>query len=350
MKCSSLCNYRKVVRFVSYYGSEKEFILSMFLKKYPETLENILGIKLSNIELEIPYGKKKIDYYAVSREKKLEIFVENQLAQSDKGHLNEKIMPLLSALQEGYVVWIASSFKEEHVMAVKSFLKSNPQKYVSFYGVELHPEVLVQLEKLNSIYKLDVYWNLNWIQEIDHPPIKVVWKHEQIPSSHLGRVYVGESKYDFGRAEDVKDYVLNLLRKQMPNFLNLHKSKKYNQGDRTITLGGGKAGISYRVSVKDRRNLAFVEILFDEHQTILYKKFVSNLHDMKEKIHSDITIRERGRKIGVYFMPDLQLDANVIRISGILEKMISYFSPFLYNGRVSTSPCRQKSVTQIQWK
>ncbi|MCF6093896.1 hypothetical protein L1765_07920 [Microaerobacter geothermalis] len=128
--------------------SEKEFIFNLYLKKYPEVLEGILGVDLAQIELEIPYGRKKIDFYAVSRDKRVEVFVENQLTQSDVAHLKEKIMPILQSLQEGIVVWTAQRFDTAHLSAVKAFLKANPQKYVNVYGVELHPEVIKQLKMI----------------------------------------------------------------------------------------------------------------------------------------------------------------------------------------------------------
>jgi len=83
---------------MSKHRSEKEFIFNLYLKKYPEVLEGILGVDLTQIELEIPYGRKKIDFYAVSKDKRVEVFVENQLTPSDEAHLKEKIMPILQSV------------------------------------------------------------------------------------------------------------------------------------------------------------------------------------------------------------------------------------------------------------
>jgi len=84
--------------------SEKEMILNLYFKKYPDMLERILGVDLTQIELEIPYGRKKIDFYAVSKHKRVEVFVEIQLTPSDKAHLKEKIMPILQSLQEQHTL------------------------------------------------------------------------------------------------------------------------------------------------------------------------------------------------------------------------------------------------------
>ncbi|WP_290408769.1 hypothetical protein [Paenibacillus polymyxa] len=45
---------------MSRYGSEKEFILTLFLLKYPQHLESIIGQKLEQCEAEVPIDEKSI--------------------------------------------------------------------------------------------------------------------------------------------------------------------------------------------------------------------------------------------------------------------------------------------------
>ncbi|OLN21750.1 hypothetical protein BTO30_13200 [Domibacillus antri] len=83
-------------------GSEKEFIFSLYLKKYPKVLEKEISLKLSNIQLEVPLGRKKIDYLSISKSRRLTVIVENQLTPSDKYHLDDKIMPILYSTRVDY--------------------------------------------------------------------------------------------------------------------------------------------------------------------------------------------------------------------------------------------------------
>lgn len=103
--------------------------------------------------------------------------------------------------------------------------------------------------------------------------MKMVFKHENIPFTHNGKISFGESILDITRSDDVKEYLLMYLRKSFPELITLHRQKKHNQNNKVITIGAGKGGVYYRLSVKDRRGLAFVEILMDANQESLFDKF-----------------------------------------------------------------------------
>ncbi|QRG65967.1 hypothetical protein [Brevibacillus choshinensis] len=64
---------------MSIKNSQKEMILTLYLKKYKGELERVIGLELSNIELERSNGGKKIDYYAVNKHRRLEVFLESQV-------------------------------------------------------------------------------------------------------------------------------------------------------------------------------------------------------------------------------------------------------------------------------
>lgn len=308
--------------------SEKEMILNLYFKKYPEVLGRIIGVDLTQIELEIPYGRKKIDFYAVSKNKRVEVFVENQLTPSDEAHLKEKIMPILQSLQEGIVVWTALRFDQKHLSAVKAFLKANPQKYINFYGLELHPGVMQELEILDHIDALDIWPNLWRINKVAQP-LKLVYRHEQMPSMHVGRVYVGEYRYDFNRMEDVKKCLMEYLQKHLAYFPNVHKRKKHLAHSLTISLGAGVGGVVYQISCRNQQGNAFVGIHFDESREELYQKFCHHKKLLTQKVHPNIVMENRSLR--VYFEPYNDLFDTMAEIKTILEKMIQFFSPYLHD-------------------
>jgi hypothetical protein len=310
---------------MSKHRSEKEMIMNLYFKKYPDVLERI-GVDLAQIELEIPYGRKKIDFYAVSKHKRVEVFVEIQLTQSDEAHLKEKIMPILQSLQEGIVVWTAQRFDTAHLSAVKAFLKANPQKYINFYGLELHPEVIKQLEILNDLNPLDIWPNLWRINRVAQP-LKLVYRHEQMPNTHIGRAYVGEYRYDFNRIEDVKRCLMEYLRKHLAYFPNVHKSKKHLAHSLTISLGAGISGAVYQISTRNRQGRAFVGIHFDEGREDMYRRFCLHKSLITKKVHPNIVMENRSLR--VYFEPYADLFDTMAEIKTILEKMIQFFSPYL---------------------
>jgi len=314
--------------------SEKEMILNLYFKKYPDVLERILGVDLTQIELEIPHGRKKIDFYAVSKNKRVEVFVENQLTPSDEAHLKEKIMPILQSLQEGIVVWTALRFDQKHLSAIKTFLKANPQKYVNFYGLELHPDVMQEIEILNHIDALDIWPNLWRINKVGQP-LNMVYRHEQMPSMHVGRVYVGEYRYDFNRVEDVKKCLMEYLQKHIAFLPNIHKCKKHSEHSLTISLGAGIGGAVYQLSCRNQQGKAFVGIHFDKSREDMYRRFCLHKSLITKKVHPNIVMENRSLR--VYFEPYADLFDTMAEIKDVLEKFIQFFSPYLH-GSVAEIP------------
>lgn len=309
------------------HRSEKEMILNLYFKKYPGVLERILGVDLTQIELKIPHGRKKIDFYAVSKNKRVEVFVENQLTPSDEAHLKEKIMPILQSLQEGIVVWTALLFDQKHLSAVKAFLKANPQKYVNFYGLELHPEVIKQAEILDNLSPLNIWSNLWRINKVAQP-LNMVYRHEQMPSMHVGRVYVGEYRYDFNRVEDVKKCLMEYLRKHLAFFPNIHKTKKHSVYSLTISLGAGISGAVYQLSCRNQQGKAFVGIHFDQSREDMYRRFRLHKSLITKKVHPNIVMENRS--IRTYFEPYADLFDTMAEIKDVLEKFIQFFTPYLH--------------------
>ncbi|MFI8715176.1 hypothetical protein [Brevibacillus brevis] len=320
---------------MSIRGSEKEFILSLALMKHKEILEQIIGLEMDGIALETTHGRKKVDLYSICPVRRLEVFVENQVTPSDKYHLLKHVLPLLQSINEGVVIWIASSFSKEHLSDVKSLLEKNRHKYINFYALKIHPDVLKHIESLNSINKLDVWRGLHVIKDI-LAPLTLVCKHEQIPATHIGKAVATTPVFELNRAEDVKEYVLRQLQQLVPECINLHKAKKHNQGDRVITVGAGKSGVYYKISANDRRGLAFVELFMDACQTAFFKRFKVKEKDMQRCI--DPGIQVGNRKLGVYFNPDTVLDVTIKKIADIFTKMVHYFSPYIYEGWENVVP------------
>lgn len=83
---------------MSKYGSEKEFILTLFLLKYPQYLENLIRQKMSQCEAEVSIGRKKVDLFSINLERRLPIFVETQVKHSDNEHLN-KVLKIIDAIR-----------------------------------------------------------------------------------------------------------------------------------------------------------------------------------------------------------------------------------------------------------
>lgn len=319
---------------MSKMGSKKETIFTLYQKKYPKCIEDIIGLSIEGIKTEVDKGSKKIDLYSINKRKKIEIYVENQLKPSDrKDHLEQKVKPLIDGISEGYVIWTATKFRKEHIEEVKQLLRNNPQKYINFYFAEIHPGVLHRLDYLNSLYELDVWDNLNILNDVENQ-LSLVDKHEQMPPNHFGKAFVGECHYDFTREDDIKEYMVEQLRERIPYFLNFHGGKKHSQYDRILKVGAGLSDVMYFCSAFDVRYRAFTEIRFGLSKVNWYHEFKSYEHILRKEISPSIHFNDKNRTIGVYFKSDKNEIPKVIdEIADVFEKFILYFSPYTYGSK-----------------
>ncbi|WP_153976923.1 hypothetical protein [Paenibacillus xylanilyticus] len=310
-------------------GSEKEFILTLFLLKYPEYLEDLIGWKLGFAEAEVPIGRRKVDMYAVNVSRRLPIFIESQVNQSDQRHL-EKILEILDATSEGTIIWIALGFDEGHLRRVKSYLKSRKHKYINFCAVCLHEEAIARASDLNKLYKLDVWDNLDNIRGSEYLPLKLYDSYSQVPPTHTGRVAVTKD-YNFERVEDIKQYMLEKFREYVPYLTNVWKAKKHNSQDCQLSFGGGRNGVNFKVSARNKFRLASIYLHFEQSQAELYYLFESKIQELQKNIHP--VLMAKDRKIGLSFHPQAELDETIRKLANILEKMLKVMGPELYLGK-----------------
>jgi hypothetical protein len=307
-------------------GSDKERTFTFFQKYKKDIMTDLLGFEMDNIKLEKPFGKLKIDFFAVDPLRRLEIYIENQINPSDEAHLN-KIVHLINGMNEGIIVWVALRFNQDHLLMIEEELKRNKQKYVDFYAVEISSDVIEYVSWLDKQFKMHILNNLGIISQVDEP-MRLVYKIEQIPKTFVGNATIGKKIYDFDRIEDLRDYTLGKLQDKIPYFPNIHYEKRPSKYGSSIHIGAGKEGITYILSVRNGRGQAFVELHFDRSREEVFNVFKFHLPSMQGHIHPKIQFKER--KIGVYFKPLAELDETIDMIAVIFDRMLKYFSPYTY--------------------
>lgn len=321
---------------MSIQGSKKEFIFTLYLKKFPETIEKLIGIPIEGIKTEVNYGSKYIDLYAVNRDRRIEIFVENQIKPSDwSNHLKGKIVSLISNISEGYLIWISARFQQKHIDEIKRILRDNPQKYINFYALETQKEVLDRIEYLNTLYELDVWDNLDIINEVEEK-LKLVDCHLQMPKTHIGKAYIGEQKYDFKRDDDIKEFFSVRLCEKLPFFLNFHANKKHLMNDKILKIGAGLGEVTYYCSALDRRHHAIVGIRFEYSKREWYLYFKQNVNLLKKEICPNIYFNDMYRTISYFIKSDRENIPEIVdHIVEVFEKFILFFSPYTYGRKLN---------------
>ncbi|WP_368901906.1 hypothetical protein [Oceanobacillus oncorhynchi] len=315
-------------------GTKRETIFTLYLKKYHNVLEEIIGIPIERITMEYNNGSHRIDLHGVNKEKKIEIFVECQITPSDLNHLNQ-IKDLINDTAEGYVIWIASKFrKSTYLEEVKEMLQNNPRKYINFFAIEIDPSVIQSVKQLDKQYELEVFTNLNIINDIPNP-LNLVDYYLQMPPTHIGQAFIGEQQYDFARDDDIKDYFLDKLLERMPYFLNFHSTKKSSLNSKIMQIGAGLGGVMYNCSAQDTKNRAFVEIRFERSRTDWYEYFKKNEVLLRREINQLLLYNDYRRSIGYYIdVKPGDVVETVNFLVNVFERFIIFFSTYTYGGKL----------------
>lgn len=190
------------------------------------------------------------------------------------------------------------------------------------------------LDVFNRGYELDVYNQLNMINQIGSPPLSLVDYHLQMSTSYLAVPYKEEVEtYDFSIDVDRNKYLLANLREAIPYYLNFHNEKEFVV-NKPLRIAAGRDGIYYDATVYDDSGKAFLKICFSKSYNEWYKAFKSHSKLIRGKISPNIHFNDRNRAISFCIQSNLNNIPEVVeRLTGVYEKFILFFSPFTYGRR-----------------
>jgi hypothetical protein len=107
---------------MSFNGSEKEFLLSLFLSRHLDIFEKELNLALENVQLEKHFPGMKIDIYGCDYKLGTEVFVESLLLKSNKTHQN-KIRKIINMISKGIIIYLALDFHDKHIEELKQVVR-----------------------------------------------------------------------------------------------------------------------------------------------------------------------------------------------------------------------------------
>ena len=106
-----------------------------WLLDHDDHLAEALGIDLEIEQSEHPVGNFSLDLIGRDLTNDAVLIVENQLGGTDHSHLGQ-ILTYAAGADASSIVWIATSFREEHRQAI-DWLNEQTQENVHFFGIEL---------------------------------------------------------------------------------------------------------------------------------------------------------------------------------------------------------------------
>lgn len=106
-----------------------------WLAEHLDELSTVIGFPLELIESESAVGAFSADILARNPANDTRVVIENQLEQSDHRHLGQ-LMTYLAGLKGEVVIWIATSFTEPHLAAIK-WLNDHTVEPFAFFAVRV---------------------------------------------------------------------------------------------------------------------------------------------------------------------------------------------------------------------
>ena len=106
-----------------------------WLSENLEMLSSVIGIPLELEGQEVAVEQFSADILARNPRDDSRVLIENQLEQSDHGHIGQ-IMTYLAGLDVNTVIWIAAGFKEPHLSAIR-WLNDHTIEPFAFFAIKL---------------------------------------------------------------------------------------------------------------------------------------------------------------------------------------------------------------------
>ena len=100
-----------------------------------EMLSSVIGIPLELEGQEVAVEQFSADILARNPRDDSRVLIENQLEQSDHGHIGQ-IMTYLAGLDVNTVIWIAAGFREPHLSAIR-WLNDHTIEPFAFFAIKL---------------------------------------------------------------------------------------------------------------------------------------------------------------------------------------------------------------------
>lgn len=140
---------------------------SPWLRENIELLAEAVGLELDLVETESPVGDYAVDLYAKDLNTGRWVIIENQLEQTDHGHLGQ-LMAYAAGKEAGVIIWISPKFRDEHRQAL-DWLNEITEEAVSFFGIEVE---LVKVDDSLPAPQFRIVAQPNeWVNTISRPTV-----------------------------------------------------------------------------------------------------------------------------------------------------------------------------------
>lgn len=252
-------------------------------KENIESLNEVLGLTLTDISKEEYVGSFRCDLFAKDESTGTKVIIENQLEPSNFEHLG-KIITYASGLDAKVIVWIVKQAREEHKSAIE-WLNNNTNSDINFFLIELHA------------YKIGDSKPAPQFQIVEKPNDFIKFSKNKTNSDSL-------NKSQSERLEFWNRFNDKLIEKGKP--FNVRKATTDHWYD--IAIGTSEAHIAIDLVNKD--SMIVIELYINDNKEI-FDKLYENREEIEEKFgHKLIWDKLENKKASriKYYIKGLNFD------------------------------------------
>lgn len=236
----------------------REFVFGLFLKFFPQVINDLAGLNIRNLELEKRFYDRKIDAYTKTTDR--QIFIENQLTRSDNTHLQqiEFIIEKVEENENTCIIWIAKSFNQVMIDEVVNRIQES-KKNIEFIAIKINDELVEILDEFTLINQLNIISKLDLL--LQYSKLKIIARHyreyyqvEDFEKDNLEEKVLTEK-------QKIMIKILEEVRKQLHYFPNVHREK--NIDGNVLVIGAGVSDVVYVAGV-NRYDEIYIELKFNQ--------------------------------------------------------------------------------------
>lgn len=283
---------------MSINGSNKEFLMSTFLKLNKEILEEELGVKIDYLHLEKNFKRRKVDMNGTINGNKERLLIEWQTDNSFGIHFKQvqELIAIANENEKTVIVYGSLGAKEDIITELMQTVVSYAEKNIRLIFLKINSAVIPILKEINVIDKTLQIKELERLKDIDK--IFVDKKSIEI-CNNVSTNLIKEDQEIMGYEEELLLSILKRLRIDSKEIsVNIHRYKKLT--GKNFGIGGNYGGITYKVLI-NKKKMVGAELAFDNEGKEIYYKLLSSKETINDEFNYTLKWHTKFEKVGVYY-------------------------------------------------
>jgi hypothetical protein len=283
---------------MSINGSNKEFLMSTFLKLNKEILEEELGVKIDYLHLEKNFQNRKVDMNGSINGNRERLLIEWQTDNSYPVHFRQvqELIAISNADEKTNIVYGCFGAKDDMITELMQTVVFYAEKNIKLIFLKINSTVIPILQEINVINKTLQIKELERLKDIDR--IFVDKKSIEICNS-ISTDIISDEQENMSYEEELLLSILKRLRIDSKEIsVNIHRYKKLT--GKNFGIGGNYGGITYKVLI-NKKKMVGAELTFDSEGKEIYYKLLSSKESINDEFNYTLKWHTKFEKVGVYY-------------------------------------------------